>query len=69
MTSLAKSLAKSGVTKQENPDNETPASYMFMLHRSCNDKKACVRQIIVLTDKILQIKRNLVLIDCACFSP
>ena len=35
MTSLAKSLAKSGVTKQENPDNDTPASYIFILHRSC----------------------------------
>ena len=34
ITSLAKSLAKSGVTKQANPDNATPASYTFMLHRS-----------------------------------
>ena len=34
MTSLAKSLAKSGVTKHENPANDTPESYMFMLHKS-----------------------------------
>ena len=34
ITSLAKSLAKSGVTKQAKPDKDTPESYMFMLHKS-----------------------------------
>jgi hypothetical protein len=35
MTSLAKSLARSGDTKQEKPDRATPASYILMLQRSC----------------------------------
>ena len=34
ITSLAKSLAKSEVTKQAKPDKDTPESYMFMLHKS-----------------------------------
>ena len=34
ITSLAKSLAKSGVTKQAKPDKDTPESYIFMLHKS-----------------------------------
>lgn len=38
ITSLAKSLAKSGVTKHANPDNDTPASYTFILHKSCRFK-------------------------------
>jgi len=35
MMSLARSRARSGETKHASPFNETPASYMFWLLRSC----------------------------------
>lgn len=38
MMSLAKSRARSGVTKQERPVRATPVSYMLGLLRSCGQK-------------------------------